>query len=356
MSTKLDKVFDCIIIGAGIIGTTIAHYLSRKTPDWQIAILDRSLIGGGASNYSAGLHIPYGICSEIQKLSKESEKEYNILQHSVDLPLYNIPLVGIVSKNKYNEQCSRLNHKPTKKVLKKDFLPKKIGSVNLSIRETIFQVDGCHYANVYGFISHIIRNLRINTKVKVWEAINITNISDDNKLISITFQDGRVIQSKYIVLAPGPWVKDKVFTPILAPFNIKTKKIVALHIDIAPTLGDPALFFFDHDAFLLPLYERGHWLFSYTCQEWDVFPSSSLSITANDRGDALKILKKYYPDLAKYCVSGRVFCDAYSDNRIPIISKVPSNPKIIFAGAASGSGYRLAPGIANRAISLILSK
>ena len=103
---KIDAVFDCVIIGAGIIGTTIALRLSIQAPDWQIALLDRLLIGGGASNYSAGLHMPYGISPDIQELSKDSNSEYNISQRSANLPIYNVPLIGIVSKNKYNEQCS----------------------------------------------------------------------------------------------------------------------------------------------------------------------------------------------------------------------------------------------------------
>ena len=32
--------------------------------------------------------------------------------------------------------------------------------------------------------------------------------------------------------------------------------------------------FEDEDAFLLPVASRGHWLFSYTCTEWDVDPDA----------------------------------------------------------------------------------
>lgn len=348
---KINTIFNSVIIGA-----TIARYLSNQVPTWEIALLDRSLIGTGATNYSAGLHIPYGISPEIQKLSRDSENEYNLFKRSANLPIYNVPIIGIVSKENYNKQCSYFNHKPTELILEKDALPDTIGQINLSSEEIVFQVAGCHYADVYALNSHIVKTLRVNSKVKIWEGTNITNIADNGDLVSLTLQDDRIIHSKSIILAPGPWVKDRAFAPILTPFNIRTKKIIALHIDRIPTPHDPVLFFFDHDAFLLPLYERGHWLFSFTCTEWDVVPSSLLDITAEDRNNALKILKQYCPELIRDCISGRVFCDAYSQNGAPIIAKVPSNPKIIFAGAASGSGYRLAPGIANKAASLVLSK
>ncbi len=347
-----DTIFDCVIVGAGIIGATIAHHLSVKAPNWQTALLDRSLVGTGASNYSAGLHIPYGKTSEIKNLSTVSDNEYNMLQSQHDLPIYNVPLIGIASKSKYNEQCSYL-YRSGKNIIKNHVLSDDIGQINLGVNEIAFRIEGCHYANVYRLVSHIVNDLRINSQIRIWEGMSVTNIFDDEKIVHLTLQDTRVIRAHNVILAPGPWVKNKLFESILEPFNIRTKKIVALHIDRVPKPQDSALFFFDHDAFLLPLYDRGHWLFSFTCHEWDVFPSSSLNITSEDRNNALAILKKYCPELIKDCVSGRVFCDAYTSNRAPIITKVSNKSNLIFAGAASGSGYRLAPGIANKAISLM---
>ncbi|MFE5118271.1 hypothetical protein [Streptomyces sp. NPDC056669] len=78
------------------------------------------------------------------------------------------------------------------------------------------------------------------------------------------------------------------------------KKIVALHIDRPTRPDDGAVVFQDHDAFLLPLHEEGHWLYSYVCAQWNV-----------DEG------------------------------------------RIVYAGAGSGFGYRLVPAIAREAAEIL---
>ncbi|MDT1000338.1 FAD-binding oxidoreductase, partial [Pseudomonas aeruginosa] len=69
--------------------------------------------------------------------------------------------------------------------------------------------------------------------------------------------------------------------------------------------------------------------------------------------EAQAVLRRYAPDLADRLRSGRVFCDAYSPSREPIVAKIGGGGRIIFAGAANGSGYRLAPAIAAETLSLL---
>jgi glycine/D-amino acid oxidase-like deaminating enzyme len=51
--------------------------------------------------------------------------------------------------------------------------------------------------------------------------------------------------------------------------------------------------------------------------------------------------------------SGRVFCDAYSADREPLVRALDEEGRLVFAGAANGSGYRLAPAIAAEAAHLL---
>jgi glycine/D-amino acid oxidase-like deaminating enzyme len=48
-----------------------------------------------------------------------------------------------------------------------------------------------------------------------------------------------------------------------------------------------------------------------------------------------------------------VFCDAYSPSREPLVRTLDHDARIVFAGAANGSGYRLAPAIAAEAADLL---
>jgi D-arginine dehydrogenase len=136
--------------------------------------------------------------------------------------------------------------------------------------------------------------------------------------------------------------------------SARVKKVVALHIEQCPSKDDSAIILEDEDAFLLPLHDRGHWLFSYTCQEWDVDPDGvGEGLSRRNVEEARQILSRYAPTLVECCTSGRVFCDAYSSNREPQVRVLDGDERIIFAGAASGSGYRLAPAIAAEAADLL---
>lgn len=97
--------------------------------------------------------------------------------------------------------------------------------------------------------------------------------------------------------------------------------------------------------------QRQEWLYSFTSQEWDCAPEvSRLTITQKDRDLALSILNRYCPSFVRDCHGGRVFCDAYSQDRAPLVAQVPGMTNFVVAGAGSGSGYRLAPAIGIKAL------
>jgi glycine/D-amino acid oxidase-like deaminating enzyme len=76
-------------------------------------------------------------------------------------------------------------------------------------------------------------------------------------------------------------------------------------------------------------------------------------VSAADISAARDCLRRYSPALAGACRAGRVFCDAYSPDREPVVRALDETGRIVFAGAANGSGYRLAPAIASEAVDLL---
>jgi glycine/D-amino acid oxidase-like deaminating enzyme len=135
---------------------------------------------------------------------------------------------------------------------------------------------------------------------------------------------------------------------------VRVKKVVALHVERTPAPGDGVVVFQDEDAFLLPLHEQGYWLYSYTCTEWDVHPDAVADgLTPDNVEEARASLRRYAPGLAERATSGRVFCDAYSRTGDPRVQPLDPDGRVVFAGAANGSGYRLAPAIASEAADLL---
>ena len=93
--------FDLAVIGAGIVGAMAAYMAGRMRADWRIALLARSLVGGGATQYSAGLDLPYGHTALKKRLAAESIRIYQRLKTELpELPSHSLPFFGVVSRKR----------------------------------------------------------------------------------------------------------------------------------------------------------------------------------------------------------------------------------------------------------------
>jgi len=215
-----------------------------------------------------------------------------------------------------------------------------------------WNASGGQHADVSALTQELCRELR--GRVRVLEGVGVTAIDRGGGAVTLRLATGESIVADQVVLAPGPWIAADAWSSLLAPVKARVKKVVALHIDRTPAADDRAIIFHDEDAFLLPLMNRGHWLFSYTCREWGVDPDIIAStLSPPTLAEAHDVLSRYAPALASACRSGRVFCDAYSANGEPEIRKLDDDGRLVFVGAANGSGYRLAPAMAAEAVSLL---
>ncbi len=180
----------------------------------------------------------------------------------------------------------------------------------------------------------------------------ISAVTPDGSWYNLQAANDIHFRSKRVIQSTGPWI-NQILGGVESTFTTRIKKIVAFHIQQPPEANDPVFYFFDDDAFLMPKYETGYWLFSFRCDHWDVVPEiNTLSIDVNDIQKAQGILRKYAPEFASLCVGGRVFCDAYTNDGDPIIEEVENCPNYVIAGAGAGSGYRLATAIASEALDI----
>jgi glycine/D-amino acid oxidase-like deaminating enzyme len=347
--------FELAVVGAGIIGTMVAYLAHRDRPDWNVLLVDRSLVGHGATQYSVGLDLPWGRTALHKRLAIYSAQIFDELKHEIpSLPFFPIPLYGIVRQvtapdlfNCFTNNSPRIGDSRDESNLRSSF-------PDLVIRTDQILIAGCN-AN-FGFpgamTSMIVEQLRESSRMSCWEGVSIENMSRRSiDGFDVCSADGRRFLAKRVVLATGPWLVHSLGKELARESGIRIKKVVAMHIDSPPGPNDPALFFFDDDAFLLPLCQHRRWLYSFTSEEWDCVPEiSRLSIGTADRTLALSILGRYCPSFVQCCQGGRVFCDSYGPNRCPVVYSDPSTKDLVVAGAGSGSGFRLAPGIAREAL------
>jgi glycine/D-amino acid oxidase-like deaminating enzyme len=346
-----------VVVGAGILGCLIARELAAGDPAAAVTLLDRDQAGAGATRRSAGLHLPRGATPRVRAMSAYSQAWYaRLRQEQPGVPVY--PLAATVIATPGPDGA------PGGGYLDGSLAP---GDAPPGLRVPAgcraWRLAGAQYADVYQLTQVIAAGLRAPgprsgpgpRRVRVAEGTAVTGLAADDAGVTVTTRTGERLRAGRVVLAPGPWLAGPAWRELLAPLGLRVKKVVALHLALPPEPDATAVVLDDEDAFLLPLAHRGHWLFSFTSRDWDVTPDAlDGSLTPADAGAALDCLRRYSPALAAAAAAagGRVFCDAYSPDHEPVVRALDPARRIIFAGAANGSGYRLAPAIAVRAAEL----
>jgi glycine/D-amino acid oxidase-like deaminating enzyme len=336
------------VIGGGIIGCLTAREILSTLPDAKVTLVDRGLVGLGASQHSAGVHFPTGCSHRVRSMAAFSQAYYEgLMVARPDLPVYPIDLYAMTSV----EAASAVRETFVAPGPMTNVSPSTCISLNGASGGATWHVPGCQVADVGGLVSALSVELR--SRVQVLEGIRVEAVAECVDGVCVKLSTGETLDVDKAILAPGPWVHAKEWRNYTASLDVRVKKIVALHINRPVPDDAVALLFPEEDAFIVPLLHRGHWLFSFTCLEWDVAPDDlHVGLSATNLHEAKNVLARYAPELATRVRSGRVFCDAYSPSREPLVAIVGNTGNVAFAGAANGSGYRLAPAMANQAARL----
>lgn len=337
------------IVGAGIIGSVAAREIVASRPQAQVVLIDRDMAGLGASQRSAGVHFPIGRTGRIRSMAAFSEAYYARLAATAPhLPFHTLNLYAVVSQEK--APAVRGTFIAAGEV--RTAPPECEGLLPWPNGFATWHVPGCHYADVGALVRFMAGQLR--GQLTLLEGVAVEAVTEQPGGIELVLGTGDTLQVEKAVLAPGPWITADGWRELIEPLGVRTKKIVALHLD-HPIADDAAAALFpEEDAFIVPMPDRGHWLYSYTCPEWDVVPDElGTGISQRNLCEARDILRRYAPEATPTIRAGRVFCDAYSPTREPIVAAVGHTGNVIFAGAANGSGYRLAPGIATEVTRLL---
>ncbi|WDV54283.1 FAD-dependent oxidoreductase [Streptomyces coeruleorubidus] len=335
---------DLAIVGGGVIGALVAREAVAAFPDVTVAVLERGLIGQGASSRSAGVHFPRGATARVRSMSEHSQHVWERLAAELDLPIREVDATVVTSGDA--DALSATYLRLGDETAPAD--PARGWEAPPGARA--WTLPGCHYADVQGVAGRVLAGVR--DRVTVLEGTEVTELSSDGAYHRLTLGQGRELLARRVVLAPGPWLAHPAWADLVAPLGLRVKKVVATHVESSPAPDDPLTIFDDEDAFLLPLHGRGHFLFSYTSDRWDVAPDDAgLVLEPSDLDDARAVLGRFAPGLVARCDSGRVFCDAYSPSREPVVAEL--RPGLVFAGAANGSGYRLAPAIAAETVAAL---
>lgn len=348
--------FDLAIVGGGITGVMAAFVAHRRDPQARIVLLDRAEIAAGASRYSAGLEIPFGRAPSQKAMAVQSAAFYvDLLQRRPGLAIRELASFLVFAPEHTQMLAGRfaLELAPALTSGELEELIAKLPPFRLQPAETVTTGPWSRVADVAPLCRMLAHDLAGSQAVVFRQQAEVRGLQgDDIDGFRLQLIDGEQVHARRALSATGPWMQPAGCREFLLASGVRVKKIVAVHIAGAPLNRSPVLFFPAEDAFLLPL--PGHWLLSIASGEWDCRPDpAQLHISPADLDLARSILNRRLPGLAQRITGGRVYCDAYALDWLPLISRLPGCTRFVVASGGSGAGYRLAPAIAERALDLL---
>jgi glycine/D-amino acid oxidase-like deaminating enzyme len=345
------------VVGGGIVGAWAAYLAQRAKPDRRVALLERGLVGCGTSLYGGAIRLPFGSSPLRRAMAARAERLYRNLggPSAADLPGRPLDLYWVVedgTAEALREGC--VGRGPvaagSAEVAR---LTRGLPFLQLPERAAVLR-DRAAAGSPGATAARLAECVCGSLGGSCQEGVEVAAVQEDLSGCLLSLSDGRTLRADAVLSATGPWP-----APVGAgmPRALRIKKVTALHVDWPVRSDDPVVFFADRDAYLLPDRDAGRWIFSFASATWDVRPDpAELALCPAERRQAEGILADVAPPLVGRVVGARTFCDGYADDADPVTGLQPGSRRRSVARGGAGSGYRLAPAMAERALEAIAEK
>lgn len=342
--------YDLAVVGGGIVGAMVSHYAKRLKPRPSQVVFDRFKFGAGATSLSGGLMPLVGQSPSALSLAARSRALYaDLFTLGDEAPVRCQPTYWVVPKERQQQLYAALGRERDGQVdTNSSGTPH---SLVVPAGYTTVRDD-----SVWAADAEVAARLLLAQAApgdQQIEGVSVDSIEGQADAFRVHRRDGLVTTARRVILAPGPWILKGPTAQWAREAGVRVKRTVCLHLRERTTGEFPALVFFAERAFLLPQPKLGRSLFSYTAEEWDVEPiHGDLGMSQKDRAVALGILDRFLPSRVADYIGGQVFCDAYTPEQSPRVGLLGDQAGCVVVGACSGSGVRLAPGLAQQALEL----
>jgi D-arginine dehydrogenase len=329
---------DLAVVGGGIIGCFAAHLGAR---DGRVALFDRGELGAGATRWSAGVSFPLAATDAHRELVRVSAEHYG--------PLLGSPFVRPVSMVHVVSDPAAFATRVVGALrpvtgAERDRVHRMLPDVRIGPDEHLLTHDG------HGFAvdaAGLARQLADDEAVTAHTGHEVTAVHPDgagHRLVA----GGTEWSARRVVVATGPW---PVPRSLPDPRPVRTKRVASLLADLPTGQDDPLVHFVDDDLFFLPR-PGGPTVVSFYREMWDVDPDALTGLPdADDLRAGTEAIRRRSPAAADAVTGGRVFCDGYAPDRLPLVTRLAEG--VVSVRGGSGSGVRLAPALAAAALRAI---
>ena len=346
---------DVVIVGGGVVGTSIAYRLASAGT--SVTVLERDSIGSHASGLALGLLNPTNATGDIEPLVHQSHRLHKELHDTlqeetgVDLQLKTLQHIGLALAESeisgLKAECQRIARLPDFKATWLE--PDAVWELEPRITRDLF--GGVLIEDVIMLDSY---NLTLATaraaeargaEIVLAEATGI--IYEKDRAVGVTVGQDR-IGCDAVVLALGPWSGTaSVWLDIDVP-------VVPQKGEIARLEGfDPPLEFHVHGPCSLVQKMDGLTWVAATRKDhtgFDVTPSTEALKTLSVRG------MQMMPELESHALVLQTACmRPVTPDGFPILGRVPGKEGIFIATGTGGSGIMLAPAIGQGIADLVMT-
>ncbi|MEU0220807.1 FAD-binding oxidoreductase [Streptomyces sp. NPDC006265] len=348
--------YDLAVVGAGAVGALAAYYAVRRDPGRRVAVITHAGRGTGATRYSAGFDTPTGHNPAQRALAARSTVLFDELAAGLgDAGRAPVDVRWLVAReNTAALDATMADGRRTRPVTREQraLLERTFPGLAHDDDQGILSTAPMTVGQPQWLTDRLLVAVLGRPDNTLLEGFRVTDVRRTGGRVELVAADGGRITAAKAVLAPGPWVLDGPVAAAARECGARVKKVVAFHLMTPPPPGAPALVLEDADAFLLPHRPGGHWIFSITSPDWDRGPDEPLVIDARDRELALALLARHVPGFLPHLLGGRAFSDCFTPGHLPVVDTVGGDD-VVMAIGGSGSGYRLAPAMAEDALNLL---
>lgn len=367
--------FDIAVIGAGIMGLSVAYYLTKE--GYKVILLEKHEIGSGASGACDDMILLQskkpGITLEMaleslemyKRLSKELGTDLQFQTRGGMIVIEDQEQLKVMETFVQNQRKYGLE---VEIIDKKDVIKKQPHITRSVIASTYSRIDSQvdPFRVMKGFLSKSIEH-----GAEVRKHVRINNIVQKKDHWKIIFEDKESIEVEKVVNTAGAWAAE-IGNMIGVNIPISPKKGQIAITEQIPSLGETNVWSAEYMASKLnpqliknqdPLFrELGVGLAFSQAKHGNHLIGSTRENVGYDKSTnykALKILvsqaKKFFPVLENVHIirSFAGFRPASADGK-PIIGEIPSKDGFYIAAGHEGDGIALAP-ITGRIIADLIS-
>ncbi|MFG2000953.1 NAD(P)/FAD-dependent oxidoreductase [Spirillospora sp. NPDC048911] len=340
---------DLAVVGGGVIGAFVVHEALRRHPDWRVVLLERAAIGAGATAWSAGVSFPLAATAEHRELVRAGRERYAALRDRAAGPfLRPVRMIYVMRGSGLGAFGGRVvgtTLRPTTPD-ERERVTGMMPDLRIDADEVMVTHDGEGFVVAARPLAEaLVTEAAGHTEVQLGQRVDGVEATGDGYRLRTEHGEWN---ARRVVMACGAWTPPVDGLPD-AP-GARRKRIAALHARLPVSLDDPLVYFVDDDLFLVPL-TAGVALVSFYRNEWDTDPESCDGRpNADDLRQGRAALGRRSPVAAAAATGGRAFCDLYTDHRLPVVTTSPERPGLAVVRGGSGSGVRLAPGLAAEAL------